>query len=149
MSRHDSLIELRDALAKATGPDRMLDARLFVALSPSPFSIYEDCIMAQQGGFSARVEFDDVPKYTRSIDAAVTLAPDDQWGVNWDIESVFDPDAPDRVSVITYVWVGHPTNEKSFVRSGPCRTYAEAAKQIARLICAARVGHEIDRRERM
>jgi len=72
-----TLSELIEALEKATGPDRALDCAIFVATAPSPFvSYYPDCVLATLGGFAARVEIADIPAYTASLDAALTLVPE-------------------------------------------------------------------------
>jgi hypothetical protein len=69
--------ELIAALEKAEGPSRELDCDIFVATAHSPFvSYYPDCVLASLGGFAARVEIEEIPKYTTSIDAALTLVPE-------------------------------------------------------------------------
>jgi hypothetical protein len=138
-----ALLDLRDRLKAAMGPDPRLDRDLFVALSPSPFSIYQDCIMAQQGGFAARVEFDEVPRVTGSLDAAVGLVPEGDWGFHFDIESVFAKGFEGNVAVVAYLWSGHPTNEKSFCRSPAVSTFKEAIAHLPLLICLARIEYEL------
>ncbi len=76
-------------------------------------------------------------RFTTSLDAAVTLVPDMQWGVNWDIEGVHARGFPDNVAICVYVWLNHPTCQDTFVRSPGSSTYAEAVKWLPRLICAA------------
>lgn len=68
------LSDLIDRVRVATGPDRELDCAIFCATAESPFqNYYPDCVMASQGGFAARVEISDIPKFTGSIDAAIEL----------------------------------------------------------------------------
>ena len=72
-----------------------------------------------------------LPHYSTSVDAALSLLPDDeQWGVNWDIEGVHG-------GVCVYVWTGHPTYESTFVRSPLASSFREAVKHLPRLICIA------------
>lgn len=77
------------------------------------------------------------PPYTTSLDAAVTLFPSKQWGVNWAIEGVHAVGFPGNVAICTYVWVDHPTNEANFVRSPGVAEYPDALKWLPRLITAA------------
>ena len=68
------LVDLRERVKKATGPDRELDCDLFVAAADSPFvSYYPECVLAAQAGFTARLEIAQIPAYTASIDAALAL----------------------------------------------------------------------------
>ena len=68
------LSTLAERLEKATGPDREIDCLIFVATAESPFeSYYPDCVLAVLGGFRARVEINEIPPYTASIDAALAL----------------------------------------------------------------------------
>lgn len=61
-------------LEKATEPSPDLDAKLFCAVSPSPFEYYPgDCVLAVLGGFRARVELDEIPPYTSSLDRALEI----------------------------------------------------------------------------
>jgi hypothetical protein len=67
----EQLVALRDRLAKATGPERFLDAWL-------------DSELVQTDG--------ETPPYTASLDAAVTLVPEDMtWSLDWEAK-----DRPDR-----------------------------------------------------
>ena len=68
------LSDLINRVRVATGPDRELDCAIFCATAESPFqNYYPDCVMASQGGFAARVEISDIPKFSGSIDAAAAL----------------------------------------------------------------------------
>lgn len=77
--------ELIAKLEAATEGSRELDCDIFVATAPSPFvSYYPDCVLASLGGFAARVEIKDIPAYTTSLDAALTLVPErDKSGAYW------------------------------------------------------------------
>lgn len=71
-AKHDLVARLQMAF----GPDRALDCDIFVATAESPFvSYYPDCVLATQGGFSARLEISDIPAFTASADAALSLLP--------------------------------------------------------------------------
>jgi hypothetical protein len=68
------LAELLARVEAATGPDRKLDCALYCATAESPFeNYYPDCVLAVLGGFRARLEIEDVPKLTASLDAALAL----------------------------------------------------------------------------
>jgi hypothetical protein len=83
-----TLLELRDALAKATGPDMALDAYLQAAIFPDwvarmfryyddyderPFSVKIANLNSSGPSLHGLAENHLVPGYTRSIDASVTL----------------------------------------------------------------------------
>lgn len=73
-----TLIELRDALAKAAGPSRELDGRLFAHLGGEKFqNAWWDAKATSPRGSSDKSVSDKTrgyaPRYTASIDAAVTL----------------------------------------------------------------------------
>lgn len=48
----------------------------------------------------------ETPDWPGSLDAAVTLQPDGQWGISWDIESVFAKGFEGNVAICAYVWTG-------------------------------------------
>lgn len=98
-----TLHELRDALRKATGPDSALDAELwfFFAIETIPY-----------------------PKFTGSIDAAVTLVPD-EYRNHWKV-GIEDEDGP-------------------VARLGSRFAVAAATPTLA--LCLARLEYEIARKE--
>ncbi len=74
MSRKDELLALaRDALA---GPDREVDAAIFVALNPAYLSAPTEIVMSH---------VETLP-YTASLDAAMSLVPEGAFGgeIKWD-----------------------------------------------------------------
>lgn len=80
-----ALLELRDRLAKATGPDRELDADLWLALNNKRDENVGDPSFRKRGSVllydikgDDRLNWFDVPKLTEGLDAAVTLVPDKQ-----------------------------------------------------------------------
>jgi hypothetical protein len=82
-----TLIELRDALAKATGPDRGLDSDIYIAFN-IPLERVGRLDKGEHGvvGWWPKdgpyVSAIDVPRYTASIDAAATLVPE---GFTWHV----------------------------------------------------------------
>jgi len=73
-------------LEAASKGSRELDCDIFCATAPSPFeSHYPDCVLAVLGGFVARVEIDEIPNFTISLDAALTLVPE-----GWILDSLSD-----------------------------------------------------------
>lgn len=105
---------LIEALERAEGPDRELDAEIAEALEPdqslaakvrraSRWPVRDDCLKALPKKPPA-----DTPHYTRSLDAAMTLVPA-QLGIMWDVAKypggeaaayVGQKDAPVRSFVI-------------------------------------------------
>ena len=67
-----TLSELIERLEKATGPDRELDERIGGAAGVSICWPWTD----QDGRYIPRI---DVPRYTASLDAALTLVPEGPW----------------------------------------------------------------------
>ena len=83
-----SLTDLLARVEAAQGPDRELDCAIFCATAASPFqSYYPDCVLASQGGFAARLEIDDIEKFTASLDAAVALMERVLPGWSWTLRS--------------------------------------------------------------
>lgn len=119
-------------------PSKLLDAYIGPAVGAAPKlkTIYKRGEYRGNKRVVSRLEQIWAP-YTSSLDAAVTLMPDGQWGVNWDIESVFAKGFEGNVAICVYVWLGHPTNVDTFIRSPGCATYADGMKWLPRLICAA------------
>lgn len=142
------LKELRDRVAKATGSDRELDAAIMAALfDATREKNYWGWQSSRPQGAPKRPASDywrtKAPALTASLDAAVTLAADGDWGVSWAVESVFAKDFPGNVAVVAYVWRDHPTKEATYCRSPGCIDFKEAAKHLPRLICLARLDYEI------
>lgn len=83
-SKRDILLQLQDRLAKATGPDRQIDARIAllwcadIKQFPAWILGFEDALQrdVSVGLFNGS---DRIPRYTSSIDAAVTLVPGGAW----------------------------------------------------------------------
>ena len=72
---------LIERLEKASGPDRELDALILKAINPNVVQTYVGLpdyateIVYVEGKQAPLVSSIDVPQYTRSIDAAMTLVP--------------------------------------------------------------------------
>lgn len=80
-----TLLELAARCEAATGPDKFLDMQIFIATAESHFEYHGgDCVLAVQGGFSARLDWKDMPHPTASLDAAMTLVPE---GMEWETGS--------------------------------------------------------------
>lgn len=88
-----TLLELADRVEKASGPDRELDGKIFIAVTPS---VSDAGRIDQMGGVvgwwpkgkpyqSAR----EVSAYTASLDAAMTLVPD-EWRCGFEQAGVSD-----------------------------------------------------------
>lgn len=104
-----SLEELRDALAKATGPDKVLDHQLERHLH----------------GLMSRTSY--VPRYTASLDAAVTLVPE-----GW-------------VETVGRLCDGH--GEGTLYQCGAAGgMYLARAATPALALCLARIEYEIARK---
>ena len=72
-----------------------------------------------------------VTPYTSSIDAALTLLPEDlQFGFNMDIEETAE-------GWCGYVWLDHPTNKDGYCRTRPRPTKRECNEEIPLAICIA------------
>lgn len=70
----------------ASGPDRELDCLIYCATAQSHFEYWGgECVLAVQGGFSARLDWKDLPHPTASIEAALTLVPE---GYNWSLDYI-------------------------------------------------------------
>lgn len=137
----ESLNALADRVEREE-PSRLLDADIFEAVTGRLDFNKADKSFRERGSLLLLTEDDRLnwvyaPAYTTSLDAAVTLFPSKQWGVNWAIEGVHARGFPDEVAICTYVWVDHPTNEASFVRSPGVAEYPDALKWLPRLITAA------------
>jgi hypothetical protein len=143
---------LRDRLAKATGPDRDIDKAIHGELLGKclhPRTTWsgaqsdtgrtcDDCgadSWGNRGGDGQRLH-DSVPAYTASIDAAVTLVPTDDHGVNWDVEGVHG-------GVCAYVWLEHPAAVHGFVRTPLSKSRAEAMRLLPLTICRSRIEYEL------
>ena len=78
-----TLTELRDALAKATGPDRKLDHAILEACTEWRLRFVEtgltDALYRDKDRPERVLIGREVLRYTASIDAAVTLVPDGHW----------------------------------------------------------------------
>lgn len=62
------------------GPDRAVDCLIWCATAESHFEYHGgECVLAVQGGFAARLDWKELPHPTASLDAAMTLVPDDPW----------------------------------------------------------------------
>jgi len=87
----DALIE---RLREARKGSRELDCAIFCSTAESPFeNYYPNCILASLGGFSARVEISEIPKFTTSLDAATELCERLLVGWHWSIrKKSTDPD---------------------------------------------------------
>jgi hypothetical protein len=98
------LIALRDALVKATGPDRVIDVKLVCLCGPYQIAQEETPTMLgllvpkadPENGWPLLMR--DVKKFTTSIDAAVTLVPTEVFGrQSW----VWDRDEPTRWIIVS------------------------------------------------
>jgi hypothetical protein len=137
MTRRQILEDLRDRLKMATGPNPKLDEAIGeLIILPGASEFVREAL-------SHPSPYPRFANYTGSLDAAVNLAADGDWGVSWAVESVFSKGFPGDCAVIAYVWRDHPTNEASFCQSPCCVDFKEAAKHLPRLICLGRIEYEL------
>lgn len=69
------LLRLADRVEALSGPDRVVDCLIWCATAESHFEYHGgECVLAVQGGFSARLDWKDIKHPTASLDAAMTLA---------------------------------------------------------------------------
>ncbi len=120
-------MELIAALEKATGPDRVLDGLILKATNPNVIQVYPGLPdyateMVQREGLQApTARTIDIPAYTASIDAAMTLAVRG-WIIS--IERGFDDDGEywSKVIVVDSHSIGRgcdPSERVEFVSYGP------------------------------
>lgn len=127
--------ELIDRLQSAEGPDRDLADDVLRAVGwEGPFEPFLRSAINVDYWMSPErnpVEAINRPDPTASVDAALTLFPEDeQFGFNMDCEAV-------HKGWCGYVWLGHPTNETSFCRTRLKPTRAEMLADIPRALCIA------------
>lgn len=93
------LTELAKRVEAATGPDRELDAEIAIAIDLKlPHDDYGARDAARRGGAARLAEMGEchqnvwrtyLPRYTASLDSAMTLVPEGyEWAVNWGGNSV-------------------------------------------------------------
>jgi len=112
-----TLATLIERLEKTQGPMRDLDALIAIEMGVNP-------------GYQGDGVWD-CPRYTSSVDAALTLMQADlDFGFNMDCESVHG-------GWCGYVWLDHPTNRSSFVRTRRHETRAGMMADLPRVICIA------------
>jgi hypothetical protein len=114
------LLALAERCEQATGPDRELDALVYIATSFPTWRLQTDCepfpdaveVGRIQGGDS--FSWRESPAFTASLDAAMTLVPE---GAIWEVGHKFHyprpPQSPDRANY-AFVNVGKPGAVKSF-----------------------------------
>lgn len=69
-----TLEALLERVKGATGPSKELDCLVYCAMAESHFEYHGgDCVLAVQGGFAARLDWEDIPHPTFSLDAVVAL----------------------------------------------------------------------------
>ena len=120
---HDELIA---ALEKATGPGRILDFQIHRAILGKPILendvwwVHRDVIRWKDGTEDAVTDW---PRYTASIDAALTLVPEGWWAqINY---------RPDQPSVVLWEF---PVPCR---RVPPEKPYVLAAQSAAIALCIA------------
>ncbi len=75
------LVGLAERVEALAGACRETDCLVFCAMAHdhSPFEYHGgECVLAVMGGFSARLDWADLPHVTASLDAAMTLAADER-----------------------------------------------------------------------
>ena len=65
--------DLIERLESTTEGSRRLDMEIFCAIAISPFDIVEGHVTTVMGGFAANITDEDIPHYTTSLDAVLTL----------------------------------------------------------------------------
>lgn len=76
-SDRETLLALATRCNLATGPDRVLDAEIAIAIKAVPAGAFRPCAARDPGTFgTAAYDFWAAPRYTTSLDAALTLVPE-------------------------------------------------------------------------
>lgn len=109
MTNNRELVALAQRVEQATGPDRELwdlDRAIKAALLGREYISYEDDLAKRQAATP--------PRYTTSLDAAMTLVPEGSiWEVGHKVNYPAAPREPDRANY-AFVNVGLPGKVKSF-----------------------------------